>query len=125
MSDKRKHHLRGFNENSQEARAQRVSFKLYLRELEEESIEQDIYEDENELPDNDKDINEMLDAFISSDTDIAEVAREYDDPTDGTDYLMDQLTNWLRTDGHSSDDIEAWMDKHDDKVFDYLYNGLT
>lgn len=36
--DKRKHHSRGFSEGVDENRAQRIGFKRYLRELEEESL---------------------------------------------------------------------------------------
>jgi hypothetical protein len=44
-ADKKKKHRKGFNEDAQESRAQRVNFKRYVRTLEEQQLED--YDDED------------------------------------------------------------------------------
>jgi hypothetical protein len=39
--DKRKRHTKGFSEDFQDKRAQRINFKKYIRELEEQELEDD------------------------------------------------------------------------------------
>lgn len=39
--DKKKRHLRGFSEDIQDKRVQRINFKKYVRELEEQELEDD------------------------------------------------------------------------------------
>lgn len=43
----KKFHARGFNEGVEETRAARVSFKRYLREIEEQTLEEE-FDDEEE-----------------------------------------------------------------------------
>ena len=125
MSQK-KFHNRGFSESIEETRAQRVGFKRYLRELEEKTIDAEVFEEDQELPDTDEGIMEMLDAFTAEgiDDELRADAKAVD-PSDGTDMLMDELRHWLQRRGFSSSAVDEWMKNHDDAVFDFLYNGLT
>lgn len=43
--DKKKHHHRGFNEDTQEQRKSRISFKKYIQSLEEQLLDDEL--DEN------------------------------------------------------------------------------
>jgi hypothetical protein len=40
--DKKKRHTKGFSEDFQDKRAQRINFKKYIRELEEQELEDDL-----------------------------------------------------------------------------------
>lgn len=40
--DKKKRHMRGFSEDIQDRRVQRINFKKYVRELEEQELEDDL-----------------------------------------------------------------------------------
>lgn len=126
MSQK-KIHARGFKEGVEEHRAARVGFKRYLRELEEKMTDVEVFEDDQDLPDDESAIQHLLQSFTDAiiDADMHQDAREMDTPEDGVDFLMDELRKWLQQQGHSSKDVETWMDKNDDEIFDYLFNGLT
>jgi len=118
----KKFHARGFTEGVEETRAARVSFKLYLRELEEKAIDLELFEDDDPLPLDDAGLEDLLDDFISSHDDVMDVAKEKD-PIDGTEYVMDQMSIWLQDKGYTSSEVDAWMDQ--DRVHDFIYNGLT
>jgi len=125
MSQK-KFHNRGFSESIEETRAQRVGFKRYLRELEEKTLEGEVLEDDQVLPEADSEIDDLLDAFTATsvDDDLRADAQSGDADA-GAELLMKELRHWLQHKGFSSSDVNDWMDKHDDKIFDFLYNGLT
>lgn len=126
MSQK-KFHAYGFNDGIEESRASRIGFKRYLRELEEESCDFELLEDDQpELP-NDKDsVIQMLDLFIKSDSDLqveARKAADYGGVDEGVDFLFRELERWLEKQGHTAKDADAWVDQHDSDIWDH-FNGL-
>lgn len=48
IKDDKKRHRRGYHDNVQESRIERVTFKRFVQNLEEELLETDIEEDEDE-----------------------------------------------------------------------------
>jgi hypothetical protein len=123
-------------ESAGEARQARISFKNYLRELEEQDEdEEEMFEEDQILPDDDDGIEEIYQSFIDENDDLLEQARdiisngdeEGDDPVlKAVDFLMDELEVWLQNRGYSLSDIESWKDgTGGDILFDKFYNGLT
>lgn len=71
----------------------------------------------------DADIEDVLDSFI--DYAIEEGFNAQEDPDEGTDYLIDQMRSWLEDGKYSDDEIEEYMDKHADAIYEHIYAGLT
>ena len=46
--DKKKHHAAGFNEEARDSRKAKIGFKNYMRQLEEETLEQELYLEDDE-----------------------------------------------------------------------------
>lgn len=124
---KKKFHGPGFSETIEESRAQRVGFKRYLRELEEQNDDLEIFEEENDLPEDESAVEQLLSSFTADaiDQDMHNDARDMDTTEDGVEFLMDELRKWLQQRGFTSAVVDKWMDKHDDTIYDFLYNGLT
>lgn len=124
----KKYHGRGFTDNIEESRVQRVSFKRYLRELEEVDVDADIFlEEDNELPEDESAIEHVVSAFTDDvvDADMKNDARDMDTTEDGVELLIDEFRKWLQQRGHSASKVDTWMAKHDDTIYDFFYNGLT
>jgi len=139
---------KSLGEGAGDARQARISFKNYLRELEEQNEydEDDLFE-ETQLPDDEDAIEEMYQAFLEENDDIAEQAREKakrvgdknfmqslqdsdeeeGDPVgEAVDFFMDELEIWLQNKGHSVSDVRDWIEgPAGDTLFDKFYNGLT
>ena len=47
--DKKKHHRAGFSEDARDNRKAKIGFKNYMRQLEEETLEQDLYSEDDDL----------------------------------------------------------------------------
>lgn len=112
-------------EGAGDARHARISFKNYLRELEEQNeYEEDIYEDENSmLPDDEDGIEEIYYAFIEENDDLVDQARDIaDDQADQNDHdFMGGLAD------HGDDDEDEDEDQGEDptiKAVEFLMDEL-
>lgn len=118
-------------ENAGDARQARISFKTYLRELEEENEyeEDDLYEEEAQLPEEEDGIEDLYQKFLEDNEDLMESARaqaQAKDANDAVEFLMDEMEIWLQGKGHSVSDVRDWIESPaGDELFDKFYNGLT
>lgn len=110
-----------------EARQARISFKNYLRELDEQNEydEDDLYEEEQMLPDDEDGIEEIYQNFLGENEDLIEAAREKD-LNEGVDFLIDEMEIYLQNKGFSVSDVRDWIESPaGDELSDKFYNGLT
>lgn len=118
---------KSLGEGAGDARHARISFKNYLRELEEQNEyeEDDLYEEDAQLPDDEDGIESLYQAFLEENEDLVEQAREKE-VDEAVDFLLDEMEIWLQGKGHSVSDARDWIEgPAGDTLFDKFYNGLT
>jgi hypothetical protein len=123
---------KSIGENAGDARQARISFKTYLRELEEENEyeeDDDLYEEEAQLPEEEDGIEDLYQKFLEENEDLVDSARAQaaaKDATDAVNFLLDEMEIWLQNKGHSVSDVRDWIEgPAGDELFDKFYNGLT
>jgi hypothetical protein len=107
---------KSLGEGADESRMARISFKNYLRELEEEDEDDDyMFEEEQTLPTDEYDVQELHDKFVQENDDLMQNAREFTEE-EAICFLMNEMRTWLQRAGHSAGAVEDWLDGVNDDL---------
>jgi hypothetical protein len=115
-------------EGASDSRMAKITFKNYLRQIEEDLLDEegDMFEDELKLPSNAEEVEELYDAFISENEDLISAAREKDNAEDGAEFFMDELKVYLERKGFTSAAIDDWFESESgNDIYEMFWNGLT
>lgn len=113
-------------EGAADSRMAKISFKNYLRKIEEDLLaeDDDIFEEEFSLPVSSSQIEELYDKII--DEENIKVAREKDTPEDGAEYFMDLTRKYFVENGIPTDDADEWLTSdYGNQLYEMFYEGLT
>jgi hypothetical protein len=108
-----------------EARRARISFKNYLRELEEQNEyeEDDLYEEDAILPDDEDGVDEIYQAFFDENDDLVDQARDIiNATTDANDEGF--LHSLVSSDDDEDEDEDGYEDDPVSKAIDFLMDEL-
>lgn len=123
--EKRKKQL---GEGAEDSRIAKISFKRYLRQIEEELLdEEELAEEGPELPTSEEDIDILVNDFLDSDDELASLARGEPSPEDGAQWLLDRLRTHLIADmGFSTDTVDEWLESDaGNTAYEHFYNGIV
>lgn len=116
-------------EGATDSRMAKISFKNYLRQIEEDLLdeEDDLYEAERKLPETLDEVQELYDAFLDQNQDLIDAAREKSTPEDGAEFFMNELKGWLeRERGFNASELDEWLESEmGQEMYDMFWNGLT
>lgn len=75
------------------------------------------------------DVEGVLDAFteFSFTNEVSDTAHEKaeEDPDDGAMYLVRELEMWLDDGDYDEDDLEEFLEKNQDAIYEHFIGGLT
>lgn len=117
-------------EGSPDSRMAKISFKNYLRQIEEDLLDEDDDmddADDRKLPSNNDEVQEVHNAFLENNEDLIDTARGKETAEEGAEFLMTELKNWLeRERGFNAGEVDDWMESPSgQEMYEVFLNGLT
>lgn len=113
-------------ENVVDSRFERISFKRYLRELD-ENIEDDDFVDDDavKLPTNQAEIAEMVEQFTAANKALCEDITKALSIEKGVENLTEELKIDLQQRGHISSTLDSFFSKYENQLYEHFFNWIT